>query len=52
MFLMAATAITLMMTMAALTACTSDNDDNPASGIDGRMVGKWCGDVSGKTYAK
>ena len=40
------------MTMAVLTACTSDNDDNPASGIDGRMVGKWCGDVSGKTYAK
>lgn len=52
MFLMAAAAITLMMTMAVLTACTSDNDDNPASGIDGRMVGKWCGDVSGKTYAK
>ena len=37
------------MTMAVLTACTSDNDDNPAGGT---MVGKWCGDVSGKTYAK
>ena len=37
------------MTMAVLTACTSDNDDNPAGG---GMVGKWCGDVSGKTYAK
>ncbi|MBQ3700365.1 MAG: hypothetical protein II886_10720 [Prevotella sp.] len=49
MFLMAAAAITLLMTMAVLTACTSDNDDNPAGG---GMVGKWCGDVSGKTYAK
>ena len=37
------------MTMAVLTACTSDNDDNPAGG---GMVGKWCGNVSGKTYAK
>ena len=27
------------MTMAVLTACTSDNDDNPASGIDSRMMG-------------
>ena len=49
MFLMAAAAITLLMTMAVLTACTSENDDNPAGG---GMVGKWCGDVSGKTYAK
>ena len=43
------TAKQLMMTMAVLTACTSDNDDNPAGG---RMVGKWYGDVSGKTFAK
>ena len=46
-----AAAITLLMTMTVLTACTSDNENNPA-GVDGRMVGKWCGDVSGKTYAK
>ena len=47
--MMVAAAITLLMTMAVLTACTSDNDDNPAG--DG-IVGKWCADVSGKTYAK
>ena len=40
------------MTMAVLTACTSDNDDNPVSGSDSRIVGKWCSDVSGKTFAK
>ena len=40
------------MTMAVLTACTSDNDDNPVTGVDGRIVGKWCADVSGKTFAK
>lgn len=40
------------MTTAVLTACTSDNDDNPVSGVDGRIVGKWYSDVSGKTYAK
>ena len=50
--LTATAAITLMMTMAVLTACTSDNDDNPVNGVDGRMVGKWCADVSGKTFAK
>ena len=50
--LMAAAALTLMMTMAVLTACTSDNDDNPVTGVDGRIVGKWCADVSGKTFAK
>lgn len=37
--MMAAATITLLMTMAVLTACTSDDDDNPA---DGGMVGKWC----------
>lgn len=51
-FLMAAAAITLMMTMAVLTACSSDNDDNPVTGVGGGMVGKWCADVSGKTFAK
>ena len=50
--LMAAAAITLLMTTAVLTACTSDNDDNPVSGSDSRIVGRWCSDVSGKTYAK
>ena len=50
--LRAAVAITLMMTMAVFSACTSDNDDNPVTGVDGRIVGKWCSDVSGKTFAK
>ena len=49
---MAAAALTLMMTMTVLTACTSDNDDNPVAGVDGRIVGKWYSDVSGKTFAK
>ena len=43
------------MTMAVFTACTSDNDDNPANptpGGDGTIVGNWCSDVSGMTYAK
>ena len=43
------------MTMAVFTACTSDNDDNPANptpGVDSKIVGNWCSDVSGKTYAK
>ena len=40
------------MTMAVLSACTSDNDDNPVSGIDGRIIGKWCADMTGKTFAK
>ena len=49
---MMAAALCCSMTMAVLTACTSDNDDNPVAGIDGRIVGKWCADVSGKTCAK
>lgn len=40
------------MTTAIFTACTSDNDDNPVTGADSRIVGNWCSDVSGKTYAK
>ena len=40
------------MTMAVISACTSDNDDNPVTGVDGRIVGKWFSDVSGKTFAK
>ena len=49
---MAAATITLMMTMVLFSACTSDNDDNPVTGVDGRIVGKWCADVSGITFAK
>lgn len=40
------------MTMVVLTACTSDNDDNPVTGDDNKIVGNWCSEVSGKTYAK
>ena len=40
------------ITTAVLTSCTSDNDDNPVSGVDRRIVGNWCADVSGKTYTK
>ena len=47
-----AAALCCVMTMAVLSACTSDNDDNPVSGIDGRIVGKWCADMTGKTFAK
>ena len=41
-----------VMTMAVLTACTSDNNDNPATGVDSKIVGNWYSDVSGMTYAK
>lgn len=35
------------------TACSSDdNSANPTAGVDGRIVGNWCSDVTGKTYAK
>ena len=33
-------------------ACTDDSSDNPANGIDARIVGSWYSDVSGMTYAK
>ena len=33
-------------------ACTNDSSDNPAKGIDARMLGSWYSDVSGMTYAK
>jgi hypothetical protein len=39
------------MTMAVLTACTSD-DDNLAPDVDRNIVGNWFSDVSGMTYAK
>ena len=44
-------ALCCAMMMVAFTAC-SDNNDNLAHGVDGRIVGKWCADVSGKTFAK
>ena len=49
---MAAAALTLMMTMMVLTACTSDNDDNPTpKPTDGSaLVGTWVGDLTGKTH--
>jgi len=49
---MAAAALTLMMTMMVLTACTSDNDDNPTpQPTDSKaLVGTWVGDLSGKTH--
>jgi hypothetical protein len=50
--LMAAAALTLMMTMMVLTACTSDNDDNPTpQPTDGKaLVGTWVSDLTGKTH--
>ena len=51
-FLTLAAVLCCAMTMVVLSACTSDNDDNPVAGIDDRIVGKWCSDVSGKTFAK
>ena len=33
-------------------ACTDDSSDNPAKGIDARIVGSWYSDVSGMTFAK
>jgi len=36
-----------------ITACSNnDNSADPAPGVDGKIVGNWCSDVSGKTYAK
>ena len=38
--------------MLSFVACTNDGSDNPAKGIDRRIVGSWFSDVSGMTYAK
>lgn len=38
--------------MLSFVACTYDSGDNPAKGIDTRIVGNWFSDVSGMTYAK
>ena len=41
------------MATAVLTACSSiDNPSDPTHGGDGTIVGNWCSDVSGMTYAK
>ena len=35
------------------TACTNDdNATDPTAGVEGKIVGNWCSNVSGKTYAK
>ena len=44
-----------VMTMTVFTACVNDGVDNPVHptpGDDGTIVGNWCSDVSGLTYAK
>ena len=45
-----------VMTMAVFTACVNDSSDNPVNPIpsddEGTIVGNWCSDVSGLTYAK
>ena len=54
-FLTLATVLSCAMTMTVFTACSSDDDDNPVTtlpGGDSEIVGNWCSDVSGKTYAK
>jgi hypothetical protein len=43
------------MTMAVFTACVNDSVDNPVYPMpddEGTIVGNWCSDVSGLTYAK
>ena len=44
-----------VMTMAVFTACVNDSVDNPVYPMpddEGTIVGNWCSDVSGLTYAK
>ena len=44
-----------VMTMAVFTECVNDSGDNPVNPTpsdDGTIVGNWCSDVSGLTYAK
>ena len=50
--MMAAAAFCCVMTMTVLTACTSDNDDNPTpKPTDGSaLVGTWVSDLTGKTH--
>lgn len=43
-----------MLTAAVLTACSDSDDkqDTLVPGLDIRIVGNWCSNVSGKTYAR
>ena len=44
-----------VMTIAVFTACVNDSGDNPVNPMpddEGTIVGNWCSDVSGLTYAK
>ena len=46
-------AILLFCTVSLFTACSSDDESaNPTAGVDSGIVGNWCSNVSGKTYAK
>ena len=45
-------ALCCAIAISVFTACTSENEDNPATDNGGTVVGNWCSDVSGKTYAK
>ena len=49
--------LTICSAMLMLTSCTDaigsmDNPVNPTPSDDGTIVGNWCSDVSGLTYAK
>ena len=48
--MMYAALVCCAMVMAVLTACSVD--DNPAQTASQAVVGKWYGDITGKTYAK
>ena len=46
-------AATLICGASFFTACgNDDNSANPTPGVDSRIMGNWCSNVSGKTYAK
>ena len=50
-----AATVTFCGAIMMLTSCTNDIGDNPVNptpGDDGTIVGNWCSDVSGLTYAK
>jgi len=51
MTMLAAILCCTMMT-AVLTACTDDDSEGQSSGVELKIVGNWCSDVSGKTCAK
>ena len=44
-------AVTLICGASFLAACSdSDNATDPTTGIDGKIIGTWYTNVSGKTY--